>query len=825
MRPRMQIRGLALLYLLLMVSTAGVHAQDLPQRRASLWPEGAASDQRSSDLPPGADPQNRLGVPFVVHLAQDQKQFWTLPTRARKRDLKWIIPAAGGLAVLFAADNWISEQVPDRPSQLNRSKQISDYSVYSLIGAGGGAFLLGKISNNDHMREAGLLAGEAAIGATGAAYVFKFATERERPYVIGEDGDFLHGTPSATNSSFPSEHSSIAWSIAGVMAHQYPGPFSKFAFYGLASATTLTRVTSKQHFASDVLVGTALGWYFAHEIYRAHHDPELGGEAWPDLNEPASAEPTVRNPKNMSSPYVPPDSWVYPVLDRLAALGFVKTAYLGIRPWTRMECARLVEEAGDQLRGEQAQSDEAVADFEELSHEFGDELARLEGEANIGAAVDAVYARGTQISGTPLSDGFHFAQTLTNDYGRPYSSGFNTASGFIAHAVAGPFSVGVQGEYQSSPAVPGYSPAIQQAIASADATLPVPGGRGSVSRFDLLQGTVALQFNNFQISAGKQNYWWSTSGTDPLLLGDNAEPVLSVKLDNVSPYHIPLISRMFGEVRSQYFFGQLDGHQFEFDVDHLIGPSKIQPQPFIQGLKLSFKPTQNFEFGFGFTAMFGGPGLPVTLHNFLRTFYSHTSQFSTNPGKRTSEFDFSYRIPGLRNWLTLYHDSLAVDEYTPLASSRPSMNIGLYMPKLPGLGKMDFRAEIIGTPHTHEFPPGFVYWDFRRYRDGYTNDGNLMASWMGRAGRGGQGMLTYWFSSRSTLQASYRYQKVDRDFLEGGHLDDFRLSPQIMLTHELGLTGLLQYEHWYFPLLSTNSHSDFTTQLQLTFFPHLRLRK
>jgi hypothetical protein len=220
-----------------------------------------------------------------------------------------------------------------------------------------------------------------------------------------------------------------------------------------------------------------------------------------------------------------------------------------------------------------------------------------------------------------------------------------------------------------------------------------------------------------------------------------------------------------------------------------------------------------------------GPGLPFTFHNFFRTFYSHTSNVATNPGKRITAFDFSYRIPGLRNWLTLYRDSLAVDEYTPLTSSRPSLNMGLYMPKLPKLNKMDFRAEVIGTPHTQEFPPGYVYWDFRRYRDGYTNDGNLLASWMGRAGRGGQGWLTYWFSPRSTLQFGYRYQKVDRDFLEGGHLDDFTLRPQVMVAHDISLSGMLQFEHWYFPLLSATGHSNTTAQVQLTFFPHVSFRK
>jgi hypothetical protein len=774
---------------------------------------------RNYDLQPGVDPENRLFSPFIKHTVQDQQHFWTFPARARKKDLKWILPLAGATAGLIASDSWISKQVPNRPDQLNRSLKISDYSLYSLIGAGGGAFILGKLSNNDHTSETGLLATEAAINATAVTYALKMSTQRERPSYATGAGSFFDG-----GQSFPSEHSALAWSIAGVLAHEYPGPLTKIAAYGLATAVTITRVTSQQHFASDVVIGGALGWYFAHEVYRAHHDPELGGAAWGNYFDP-SDEPKQRDPRNMSSPYVPPDSWIYPLFDRLVALGFVSTAYEGIRPWTRMECARLLDEAGEQIRTEGIDSGEGTKIYTELSREFDSELARLNGAANVGISVDSVYARATQISGTPLTDGYHFAQTITNDYGRPYGQGFNSISGFTAHAVAGPMSFSLQGEYQHAPAVPAYSSTVQQAIANSDLTLPFPAGRPEINRFDLLNSTVAVQFHNIQLSAGKQSDWWSMTSAGPLLMSDNAEPILGLKLDNVSPYHIPLISKIFGDVRSEYFLGRLDGHHFEFAVDHLVGPTNIQPQPFIQGIKLSFKPTQNLEFGFGFTAMFAGPGLPFTFSNFLRTFYSHTSGTVRNPGKRLTSFDFSYRIPGLRNWLTLYRDSLAVDEYTPLTSSRPSLNIGLYVPKLPKLNKADFRAEVIGTPHTKEFAPGFVYYGLRRYRDGYTNDGNILGSWIGRAGRGGQGWLTYWFSPRSTLQFGYRYQKVDRDFLQGGHLDDFSVRPQIMLGHDINLSGGVQFEHWYFPLLSSTGRSNVTGEIQLTFFPQLRLRK
>lgn len=814
--------------LLVVLLCAPLHAQSQTQRQApkSLWSsaQNGSVDDRNYDLRPGADPENRLISPFLRHIAEDQKHFWTFPTRLRVQDLKWIVPAAGITAGLVASDSWISSQVPDKPGQLNTSKNISDYALYSMIAAGGGAFLLGKIKNNDHMEETGLLSAEAAIDATGVTYALKLVTQRQRPFVIGEDGDFVFGKVSRSTLSFPSEHAAIAWSIASVISHEYPGPLTEVAAYGLATLVSTTRVTAKQHFPTDVLIGGALGWYFGHEVFRAHHDPELGGGAWGNYFEP-SYEPKSHDPRNMGSSYVPPDSWVYPLIDRLAALGIVKTAYLGIRPWTRMECARLVQEAGEELPSSVSDNSEGARFYHVLSEEFSPELARLNGAPNLGFRIDSIYARGTEIAGKPLTDGYHFAQTIANDYGRPYAQGFNSIEGLSAYAVAGPFSFSLQGEYQHSPAVPGYSPVAQQAIANVDATFPFPYGRSGINRLDLLDSTVGVQFHNFEISAGKQSNWWSMTEGGPLLISDNAEPILAVKLDNVSPYHVPLLSSIFGEARSEYFLGQLDGHVFEYNGTQLLGPGGIQPQPFIQGAKLSFKPTQNLEFGFGFTAMFAGPGMPFTLHNFLRTFYSHTSSIATNPGKRTTSFDFSYRIPGVRNWLTLYRDSLAVDEYTPLTSSRPSLDLGLYMPKLPKLNKMDLRAEVIGTPHTHEFPPGFVYYDFRRFRNGYTNDGNLLASWIGRAGRGGEGWLTYWFSPRSTLQFGYRYQKVDRDFLDGGHLDDFSVRPQMMLTNELNLSGTVQFEHWYFPLLSASGHANVMAQVQLTFFPHLQFHR
>jgi len=132
---------------------------------------------------------------------------------------------------------------------------------------------------------------------------------------------------------------------------------------------------------------------------------------------------------------------------------------------------------------------------------------------------------------------------------------------------------------------------------------------------------------------------------------------------------------------------------------------------------------------------------------------------------------------------------------------------------------LELRAEGINESRTGEFAPGFVYYGLRRYRSGYTNDGYLLGSWIGRAGRGGQGWLTYSFSPRSNLQFGYRLQDVAKDFIGGGRLVDYSARGDFMLSSQIALSGLVQYEQWKFPVLSANHERDVTTSIGLTFYP------
>jgi hypothetical protein len=810
-------------------ATTGEAAVGTAKSMVSNAPDGDELQSRelqSEELQPGEDPQNRLVTPFLKHLVTDQKQFWTSPARLQTQDLKWILPGAGVTAAFIASDSWWSKQVP--LNHVASSRKISDYGTYSLLGLSGASFLLGQMKHDDQLSEVGLLSAEAAINATAVAYAFREITQRQRPYQGNQHGDFFAG-----GASFPSEHATIAWSVASVWAHQYPGWFSQMAAYGLASAVTVTRVTARQHFPSDAIIGSALGWYFGRHVFRAHHDPELGGSAWGSVFEERTGE-QVRNPNYMASPYVSLDSWIYPALERLIALGYIQSDVLGMRPWTRMACARLLQDSGDNVPDGGIELGQPGRIYAALTSEFKPEIARLDGAPNVGARVASVYTRTTGISGTPVRDGYHFGQTIINDYGRPYWTGFNNLMGLSADAEAGPVSVYFRAEYQHAPAIPSESAQTLAATAAADATPPLANGTATANQLELLDSMASVNLNNVQISVGTQSVWLGPGESGALLMSNNAAPFPMVKIDDVTPHEIPGLSRLLGPFRTEFFVGQLSGHHWEFcaapscqpypGYPDVVGPN-ISPQPFIHGEKISFQPTPNFEFGMGVTAMFGGPGLPVTFDNFLRTYYVHAPLAAHDPGKRTSAADFTYRIPGLRNWLTFYIDSLVVDEISPIGSTRANINPGIYLPQIPKIPKLEFRAEGINESRTTEFQPGFVYYDARRYLNGYTHDGNLMGSWIGRAGRGGQGWLTCWLSPRNKIQVGYRLQDVSPAFIGGGRSADYSARTEFMVGSAITVSGFLQYEQRRFPVLAPTGQSDLTASLQFTFHPRWRMTK
>ena len=754
----------------------------------------------------------------------DQKQIWTSPSRLRFADANWLVPVGGLTAALLATDADYSRSLSKDPTTLGHYNTLSNAGIAALAGGAGSMWVLGHVSHNDHWSETGFLAGEAALNSLVAVEAMKYSLRRQRPLQGDGSGPFFQNG----GTSFPSEHAAMAWSVAGVIAHEYPGTLTKILVYSLASMVDISRVRARQHFPSDVLVGSLIGNLIAQDIYTRHHDPELGGSEWQPIGKIFHGE---GNPENMGSPYVPLDSWIYPAFDRLAALGAVDSGFQGVRPWTRNECVRLLGEASDRVERKGIGGPEAENTYHLLEAEFREDMERMGNEGHLRAQVESLYSRVTGVSGQPLTDGNHFGQTLTNDYGRPYQEGFNSVNGFSVWATAGHLVGYVRAEYQHAPSAAAQPDSARQFIGTVDSGIGVPPATpySAVNRLELLDAYVGVNFLNWQLNFGKQSLHWSPMQGGPLLFSDNAEPVNMFRISRVSPFKLPSILGWLGPIRVEWFLGQFAGHEFALSDTVLVGQfgRPLDRQPSLQGQKLSFKPTSNFEFSVSTTTVFAGGGIPLTWETFARSYSlgqgSRVVQGGRHdPGDRRSAVDFSYRIPGLRRWLTFYGDALTEDEFSPLGYPRKSaIQGGIYLPRIPGIAKLDLRLEG-GITEPVDFPTcnGCFYVN-GRYPDGsYMNSGNLVGSWLGRASQGERAWSTYWFSPRNSIQFQYRHQKVEEDYLpRGGTLNDGGVKMDFQFRPNVTFSGLVQYEKWNYPVLAPTERSNWTTSVGVTFWP------
>jgi hypothetical protein len=199
----------------------------------------------------GEDEWNILKAPF-----QTNTLGFSNGAPFQNKTLVWDSVVVGSTGVLIANDESVAHQVP--VSWHQTGVNISDACTYGTAATAGGIYLTGLFTHDEHAKRTGVLAAEASIDSAIIYGSMKLIFARQRPYTDNADGKFFAGNFSS--GSFPSGHAALSWTIASVIAHEYPKLPVQFLMYGLATTVATTRVTGGQHFPSDVFVGSTLGY-------------------------------------------------------------------------------------------------------------------------------------------------------------------------------------------------------------------------------------------------------------------------------------------------------------------------------------------------------------------------------------------------------------------------------------------------------------------------------------------------------------------------------------------------------------------------------------
>lgn len=204
----------------------------------------------------------------------DTKNILTSPLRWEARE--WIKAAliAGITGGLYAFDQEIADFAQDNRNDISDTvAEIAEpfgNGTYTLPPLGL-FYLYGLVTEDEKARRTALLSLESFVVAGLFTLAIKSIGHRHRP--SSGDGPNAWDGPSFSRShlSFSSGHSSAAFSIVTVIASEYEErAWIPPLAYGLATLTALSRVNDNAHWASDVFVGSAIGFFTAKAIVNLH---------------------------------------------------------------------------------------------------------------------------------------------------------------------------------------------------------------------------------------------------------------------------------------------------------------------------------------------------------------------------------------------------------------------------------------------------------------------------------------------------------------------------------------------------------------------------
>ena len=208
----------------------------------------------------------------------------------------WI--GAGFVVATLAArplDDHLADRLTSVASKENRFIDRTA-SFFEWMGAPGpfyigpAVYALGKVTRKREIADLGLHGTEALWIGMGLVGVLKGAVGRARPLVEPRDAssyEFGRGWNDDKYRSFPSGHSLAGFAAASAVTAEAGRWWPQgewlvgIVMYGGAAGIATSRMYHNKHWASDVLVGAAIGTFAGRKVVRWHHShPDNRLDRW-----------------------------------------------------------------------------------------------------------------------------------------------------------------------------------------------------------------------------------------------------------------------------------------------------------------------------------------------------------------------------------------------------------------------------------------------------------------------------------------------------------------------------------------------------------------
>jgi membrane-associated phospholipid phosphatase len=201
-------------------------------------------------------------VKAAQRLGGEATELVTTPLQIENGNVFITLGVAGAVGLTYAFDKQIQEKLTAHPNKsLNNAADAGSLIGDPYLHLGLAALVYGGaiLADSAKWKETGEMMSEALILSDAATFIIKEASGRGRPVVTSSKGDYKPFGFRKDYDSLPSMHTSSSFALASVLAATSDSFTMKTAYYGAAAFVGFSRMYQNKHWASDVLLGAALG--------------------------------------------------------------------------------------------------------------------------------------------------------------------------------------------------------------------------------------------------------------------------------------------------------------------------------------------------------------------------------------------------------------------------------------------------------------------------------------------------------------------------------------------------------------------------------------
>jgi membrane-associated phospholipid phosphatase len=191
-----------------------------------------------------------------------------------------------GLVAMFPFDERLAKHLTNPGAQANKFFSHASTGVEWIASPGayvigGSLYAVGRLGHYDRIADLGWHGTEAVFVADAITYALKGINGRARPFVTNDTNPhnfkLLGGFSNADRQSFPSGHATSAFAAAAAVTAETGAWWPKSTWvvgplmYGGATMVGLSRMYHNKHWASDVVLGAAIGTFSGWKIVQYSH--------------------------------------------------------------------------------------------------------------------------------------------------------------------------------------------------------------------------------------------------------------------------------------------------------------------------------------------------------------------------------------------------------------------------------------------------------------------------------------------------------------------------------------------------------------------------